>query len=203
MESLAFGIKYSHYSFFLDHANLRYFITAQDLTARQACWASFLSKFYFDILHISGKMNPADPASRRSDYSEGKASLDKVTLLGYREDLKEVDGLSISVVKIKNSNIFGRFNPSSTFMSPNTDTLTSLKASYNSDPFIVGKHPSSLSFHEGCWWWRDKLYVPVSMQQLLLKKFHQTPLAGHWGRMKTLKMLSRTFGWPDARSDVL
>lgn len=68
---------------FSDHSNLRYFMSARDLTARQARWAVFLSEFNFDILHISGKSNPADPASRRSDYSEGKDISDIIVLLGY------------------------------------------------------------------------------------------------------------------------
>lgn len=68
---------------FSDYSNLRYFMSAQDLTARQARWAVFLSEFNFDILHIPGKLNPADPASRRSDYSEGKNATGKVVLLGY------------------------------------------------------------------------------------------------------------------------
>lgn len=32
---------------FSDHANLKYFMTAQKLTARQARWATFLSDFFF------------------------------------------------------------------------------------------------------------------------------------------------------------
>ncbi|KAG0151542.1 hypothetical protein CROQUDRAFT_701405 [Cronartium quercuum f. sp. fusiforme G11] len=40
------------------------------LTPHQACWATFLSSFNFAIVHTPGKMNPADPASRRPDYIE-------------------------------------------------------------------------------------------------------------------------------------
>lgn len=68
-----------------DHANLRYFMKAQELTARQARWASFLSEFLFEILHIPGKANPADPASRRSDYVGKENIANKVVLLGHRE----------------------------------------------------------------------------------------------------------------------
>lgn len=63
---------------FSDHANLRYFMKAQNLTSRQARWAIFLSEFDFDILHILGKSNPADPPSRRPDYSKGESESDNV-----------------------------------------------------------------------------------------------------------------------------
>lgn len=45
------------------HVNLKYFMTSQHLTPRQARWASLLSMYHFEILHTPGKLNPADPAS--------------------------------------------------------------------------------------------------------------------------------------------
>lgn len=54
---------------FSDHYNLKYFMTSQALTAKQAFWASFLSKFFFEISHIPGNLNPVDPASRMPDYA--------------------------------------------------------------------------------------------------------------------------------------
>jgi hypothetical protein len=46
---------------FLDHANLKYFTSNQNLLDRQAQWAAFLSSFNFVIKHIPGRLNPADP----------------------------------------------------------------------------------------------------------------------------------------------
>ncbi|KAL5525978.1 hypothetical protein ACEPAG_7316 [Sanghuangporus baumii] len=64
-----------------DHANLRYFMTAQNLSRRQARWALELSRYNFKILHWPGKKNQADELSRRSDYMpEDKDNLG-VTLL--------------------------------------------------------------------------------------------------------------------------
>lgn len=60
-----------------------------------------------------------------------------------------------------------------------------------------------LSFREGTWWWKDKVYVPLSMRDMILKQIHKTPSAGHWGEMKTLDLLTRTFDWPNSRLDVL
>ena len=58
-----------------DHANLRYFMTSQHLSNRQARWAAYLTSFHFVIRHISGKKNPADPPTQRPNYvPEGKES---------------------------------------------------------------------------------------------------------------------------------
>lgn len=189
---------------FSDHANLKYFMTAQNLTARQARWASFLSEFNFDILHIAGKLNPADPASRRADYSDGECTSDKIVLLGRRESLAtRPDGVEVSVIKIRNSMIKGCLDPSTLYMPPDSSTITSLKALYDADALLKGRPPSFLRFRDGLWWWRDRLYVPLPLRNFLLKEYHETPAGGHWGSMKFLDMLSRTFGWPNMRTDVL
>jgi hypothetical protein len=40
-----------------DHANLKYWTTAQDLTCHQARWALWLSRFNFHLMHKPGKSN--------------------------------------------------------------------------------------------------------------------------------------------------
>lgn len=66
---------------FLAHANLQYFMKSQKLTPRQACWAAYLTSFWFHILHTPGKANPADPPSRRPDYKQGREAQPLITLL--------------------------------------------------------------------------------------------------------------------------
>lgn len=187
-----------------DHVNLRYFTSAQNLTARQARWESYLRDFNFNILHLAGKLNPADPASRTSNYSEGKDLSDKVVLLGYREDLENKQkGLTVSVIRIKNADIKSRLDPSTLFMPADTSTSVALKSLHDSDELIQGKASSFLTFYDGFWWWRDRIFVPKAMRDLVLKQYHESPAAGHWGSMKTLDMLMRTFGWPNMRQDTL
>ena len=54
-----------------NHNNLKYFKSARKITPRQARWAEFLSDYYFELEHISGKANTiADLLSRRIDLKE-------------------------------------------------------------------------------------------------------------------------------------
>lgn len=94
-------------SVFPDHSNLKYFMTAQSPTAKQTRWASLLSKPSFDILHIPGRMNPADPASRRSDCADGKPITDKVVLSGHQEDRKTL----VSAFRLGKLKISRIYNP--------------------------------------------------------------------------------------------
>lgn len=66
---------------FLDHADLQYFMKSSKLTPLQAFWAAYLSSFWFHVLHTSGKANPADPLSRRSDYEQGREAQPLIALL--------------------------------------------------------------------------------------------------------------------------
>lgn len=181
-----------------DHANLRYFMTAQDLTPRQARWASFLGQFHFDILHTPGKLNPADPASRRSDFSDGKFSSNRVVLLGRRE----LSNVEIKAVTIRKDLIFGRSDPS-TFLPASIETQQWFHRLYAGDALIQGKRPSQLTYQNDLWWWRDRLYVPLEARTMIMRQMHETPSAGHWGSMKTLDLLTRTFSWPNVRDDLL
>jgi hypothetical protein len=45
------------FAIFTDHRALEYFMTTKKLSARQACWAEFLSRFYFLIKYHTGKSN--------------------------------------------------------------------------------------------------------------------------------------------------
>jgi hypothetical protein len=78
-----------------DHANLRYFMTNQRLTDRQARWASFLTSFHFVIKHVSGKNNPADAPTRRPDYvsDDGVGELSKVLFQEKEADITLMDSV--------------------------------------------------------------------------------------------------------------
>ena len=111
-----------------DPANLRYFMKSQALTARQARWASFLSEFTFGIVHIAGKLNPADPASRREDYFGDDNMTNCVILLGNRDEKHEINAVRLRKLKITRI-----CNPSFSFMPADEATLTSLRALYDTD----------------------------------------------------------------------
>jgi len=65
-----------------DHKNLEYFMSNQNLNRRQACWASYLSRFNFVLKHVPGsKMGKMDELSRRSNWEKGREGDNKRTLM--------------------------------------------------------------------------------------------------------------------------
>lgn len=176
-----------------DHANLRYFMKSQALTSRQARWASFLSEFNFDILHTPGKSNPADPASRRSDYTSNSLESARVTLLGTRE----TTCVKISAISLLARQPRNRVDHSS-FMPPTEDILIKIRSHYHSDDLLQGKKPTVLTYGSGTWWWRDRVYVPAGLRNQIMASIHAPPATGHWGVAKSLDLLTRSFNWPNA-----
>jgi len=60
------------FEIWMDHKNLEYFMSSQNLNCRQARWALYLSRFDFVLRHIPGsKMGKADGLSRRGDWEKG------------------------------------------------------------------------------------------------------------------------------------
>ena len=65
------GVQFK-FKIWMDHKNLEYFIKAQKLNRRQACWALYLSQFDFILKHVPGtQMGKADGLSRRPDWKIG------------------------------------------------------------------------------------------------------------------------------------
>ena len=60
------------FEIWMDHKNLEYFMSSQNLNCRQVRWALYLSRFDFVLKHIPGsKMGKADGLSRRSIWEKG------------------------------------------------------------------------------------------------------------------------------------
>ena len=66
----------------MDHQNLKYFGTAQDLNCQQACWSLFLSQFNYTLCHHPGSsMGEPNTLSRCADHGSHDIDNQGVVLL--------------------------------------------------------------------------------------------------------------------------
>lgn len=79
---------------------------SQKLNLSQACWAAYLSSFWFYILHTPGNFNPVDTASWCPGYEKGRAALPLMTLLKHAL-LK--GGISFGALPVSVSSLDGEF----------------------------------------------------------------------------------------------
>lgn len=87
-------------------------------------------------------------------------------------------------------------------MPADLSTMLDSQGLYNDNPLLQGHKPPILTYRDQVWWWRHRLYVPSAMCDLLLKQYHEKLAAGHWGSLKTLDILTQTFGCPGMQRDV-
>jgi hypothetical protein len=186
-----------------DHQNLTYFRQAHKITRRQARWSLFLTRFNFILKHRPGKtMLRADPLSRRPDHEEGvNSDNSNQTLL--KPEFFAIKALQTShLAQVNDAKLLENIRSAL-----EKDTITHhYKQLLNKGPREFGKSLQEWNFENGLLLHRGKVYVPKDQNSEirleLLKLHHDTTLAGHQGRWKTLELLSRNYWWPGMSVDV-
>jgi hypothetical protein len=195
-----------------DHSNLRYFMKSKNLSDRQARWAAYLTSFHFVIKHIPGRNNPADPGSRRPDFLPAGEEADSKRLMfeDSPRGLQLAEGQSLDtgqeleigeVVTSEDPPPSEQLDTDFFFCPPSAELTTLLRRAYEKESPAAAEI-EGLSKIGNLWWLRGRVFVPPSLRPRVLQQFHDNPLAGHLGSMKTLDLLSRTVAWPGIRKDV-
>ena len=184
-----------------DHLNLTYFRQAHKLTRRQARWSLFLTRFDLTLRHRPGKtMIRADPLSRRPDHEEGVHNDNEGQTLLKPEffTIKAIQTSHESTVN--DAQLLDKIKEALAI-----DEMTrDYRALLASGPREFGKTLKEWNFEKGLLLRRGKVYVPKdkNIRIELMKLHHDTRLAGHPGRWKTLELVSRNYWWPGMSVDI-
>ena len=178
-----------------DHKNLEYFMAQRQLNRRQARWMLELTEFNFRLSYAPGSKNPADGPSRRNDYLPN-------------QDDPAITG---NYTQLLTPEICERLHPSATIANLTSIILDSsndihhLSHALESDPIwkkgIETNHPAFAN-RDGIVTHHNRLYIPPSLRQSIIKSRHDSALAGHFGVAKTLELVRRDFSWPSVSRDV-
>ena len=198
-----------------DHKNLEYFMSTKLLNRRQARWSEFLSRFQFKISYRPGKQGQKPDALTRRSMDlpkEGDLRLDQQKQLVLKPAMLEEGILKESLQSTDQERSTG---PKESLVQdleeilPLNDLFTK---GYQEDKNIgtilnclrTGKPQSKLislaecSELNGKLYYQEKRYVPdyEPLKIELLRRYHDSPLAGHPGSAKTLELISRDYYWP-------
>ena len=80
MQHLVMGMPHK-LTIYTDHDNLCYYRHPQKLNRRMARYIVFLADFNFELVHLPGKRNQADPLSRHPDHDNGSTDNEETTAL--------------------------------------------------------------------------------------------------------------------------
>ena len=189
----------AHFKFeiWTDYKNLEYFMKMQKLNHRQARWALHLSRFDFTLKHVPGtKMGKADGLSRRLDWKVGVDKDNKNQVF-----IKDHWVCSLGEVVIEG---------------PEVEIVEKIKKARGKDEEVVRiveemkkanvkelrgeewKIEGDLVIKEG------KIYVlkDTELRMEVIWLHHDVLAAGHGGRWKTVKLVTRNYWWPGVTRDV-
>ncbi|KAJ8472542.1 hypothetical protein ONZ45_g16617 [Pleurotus djamor] len=183
-----------------DHKNLEYFMSSRILNRRQARWAMLLADFDFRLQWAPGSTNVADALSRRPDFElkRGDEHLDaQHQVLLSPKHIQNIHPLPPSAT---NPPLLPTISAITTLAIDNSDLLAKFKRAYQRDTvwreaILNGdsdfRSEAGLVFHKG------RLYVPPSLRLDILRIRHDSLIAGHPGRHRTINLVSRDYSWPD------
>jgi transposase InsO family protein len=179
-----------------DHKNLEYFRVAQKLNRRQARWSLYLSRFDFTLQHRPGKsMGKPDALSRRADHGSGTNDNSNLTLLGpelFR--VHALSGLGIAGEEKAIATDIRRSLRNGDLEEPVAKAAKELRA----DKTRGTVRSAEWTEEQELLLFRGKIYVPKDrdLRRRIVSQHHDTLVAGHAGRWKTLELVSRNYWWP-------
>jgi hypothetical protein len=179
-----------------DHKNLQYFMTAQKLNRRQARWSLYLSRFDFNLHHRPGRsMGKPDALSRRPDHGDGSGDNAEIVLL--KPELFVVRAIEGIRAEGEEKEILQEIRRQNRIPEEEDAVVTTAKAMKK----VVGAgrvQSAEWSEEHGLVFFRGRIYVPrnAELRRKIVAQHHDSMVAGHPGRWKTLELVSRSYWWP-------
>ena len=169
-----------------DHQNLTYFMQAQNLNRRQARWSLYLSRFNFVLHHRAGRSSgKPDALSRRVDLQQERPDNQGQTLLPPSTLVRATGGV---ILQTQDTDFLSRVKKG-TAMIKESETEALKKGNGQDEDWKEG---------EGFMTYKGRVYVPQDSQLRhdIVQAHHDSPVAGHPGRWKTLDLVVRSYWWP-------
>ncbi|MBW0548901.1 hypothetical protein O181_088616 [Austropuccinia psidii MF-1] len=170
-------------------------MSSKVLTFRQARWAEFLSEFHFSITYRPGRLATLPDALSRRDnvYLERGEDFISKNAMSFHQLIKkdEVQPSRYFAVKVESfSNFIDSIQRKLWQDSQYRSILEEFGKGKSIQDYSLDSSSHLLLFN-------DRVVVPndPTIQHNILQKRHDSPLAGHRGQGKTLKLVKRHFHW--------
>ena len=189
------GLQADPFMIYSDHRALEYFMTTKKLSARQARWAEFLSRYHFTLMYRAGKSNErADALSRRIEEVKSQdqvmAEYRTQTLLpAAKIDPRILDDLELTPIALVSPAQEGIDQPDTQYDS--IQLVDKILASNREAPELQELRQKAQTEKEDTWQLQDglllrlgKLYVPDTMltpqmplRTAIIREAHDQPLS--------------------------
>lgn len=180
---------------FTDHKNLEYFKHPQKLTRRQARWTQIMQNFFFTLHYKPGTQNPPNILSQMDNLETGEKDNEEVTVLPPELFTTRRIQSGHQLIDRKEKEILKKIRKNENQYNNNTMAQLARELKAKGKKIVKGdewEFEDRLLLHNG------KIYVPKDddLRTELITLHHDTPIAGHPGKWKTLEPLSQNYWWP-------
>jgi len=194
---------------FSDHQNLSYFTEKVKLNRRQARWAEILQEYSFTNVYRKGSLNLKDDIlSRCPVYNTGVGGTTAIVekpMLGPDQWLEigamEIDDDEYEVIEIGAMEIAKMDTVQKELLKQDAlqdeDYIALCKAT-NKKENIAKEY----SIDQELLCWKGRVYAPKATRTRIMKSEHDSNIAGHFGKDRTMELISRNFYWPKMEEDV-
>jgi len=192
-----------------DHQNLTYFKTAVALNRRQARWAEDLVSFDFDLYYRKGSANQkADIFSRCPAFTsgEGGTTAAENKMLLRKEQRLEIGAMQLDDNSHQVINI-GALDIDQ--LLPEAKERIKQKGLLDDSYLAICRQLSSGEVTDKCYelvddilCWKKRIYVPKELRQRIMHSEHDSKVAGHFRRERTMELVIRNFYWPNMETDI-
>jgi len=184
-----------------DHQNLTYFKTAVLLNRRQARWSEELEQYNFRLLYRKGSSNAkADILSRCTEFisreggttsATGQSMLDQEQWLevGAKEINLDNDYVMIQLSAMDVEQLF----PEAKERIKEKAMLDEKYRELCKQVVAEGIIDKNFTITSDLLCWKNRIYVPEGIRQRIIQSEHDSKVAGHFGRERTLESISRNF----------
>jgi len=194
---------------FSDHQNLEYFTKKVKLNRRQPRWAEILLEFDFVIIYRKGSLNQkADILFRCPVYTFGEGGTTVIlekAMLGpdqwlevgameiYDETLEYIDigALEITLLRSDQKEVIfqdAKLNDEYMQLCKEVSKGENIDANYTIQEELLA--------------WKGRIYIPKAMRKKVMQSEHNSKVAGHFGKDRTLELISQNFFWAKKEDDV-
>ncbi|MBW0510727.1 hypothetical protein O181_050442 [Austropuccinia psidii MF-1] len=170
-------------------------MSSKVLTCCQACWAEFLSEFHFTITYRPGRLATLPDALSRRDNVYPERGVDFISKNTHNfHQVTKQDGIQESRFFSIKAEIFSDlvYKIQKEVWQDNDykEILNQLGRAESVTDYSLEPQAKFLLF-------KDRVLIPSNeeIQLNILQKRHDSPLAGHPGQEKTLKIIKRDFYW--------
>ncbi|MBW0506055.1 hypothetical protein O181_045770 [Austropuccinia psidii MF-1] len=183
-------------------SSLQYFISSKVLTCCQASWAEFLSEFHFTITYCPGRLAtlPDALSHQESVYPERGVDFISKNPQNFHQVIKQ-DGIQESrffSIKVEiSSDLVDKIRKEVLQDKNYEEILTQLARGESVTDYSLEAQAKLLLF-------KDRVVIPSNkeIQLNILQKHHDSPLTGHPGQEKTLKLIKRDFYWASMKKFI-